>query len=196
MAEFTAAAVREKARMLRSMEAMAAAILPQAGAAASGWGEMAAMLEAFADRLASNERAQGLPFTAPKVPKPEEVTPTYLRQLILDVQRGIYRNASGNVDLQGRGYDVVQALTLLVDKIESDTEALAGRMIYYSTIDSHLAHLEDAKSEGRREILAEIAKLDPRMGNGSAQCVFCFEEQAGVHTDDCLWRRATEAVNA
>ncbi len=60
------------------------------------------------------------------------------------------------------------------------------------------------REEGRREVLREIAKMDPLCGpyhdedNGS--CHFCFEHEMTTlmrdrHKPDCLWLRA-QAVKA
>ena len=64
------------------------------------------------------------------------------------------------------------------------------------------AELEAAREEGRREILAEVRKINPASSfdvRDWPYCLFCLVDGIGWyrrHEPDCLYRRACEAEAA
>lgn len=59
-------------------------------------------------------------------------------------------------------------------------------------LDAFAARLEsdaDEREQGRREVLAEVAKLYPYAHGGT--CLFCSADE---HAPTCLWLRAQQAV--
>lgn len=70
----------------------------------------------------------------------------------------------------------------------------------YQEEQARLAHDEEMREEGRREILRQIADCDPFGAVGDytdPQCIFCHQEgllgkDSVKHYDDCLWVIATK----
>lgn len=55
-----------------------------------------------------------------------------------------------------------------------------------------IGRLEEAREQGRQEVLREIERIDPwAYAPGVDECKFC--EGQGMHNADCLWQRAQQA---
>ncbi len=53
--------------------------------------------------------------------------------------------------------------------------------------------LEQERDEGRREVLREIAAINPwAYAPGADECQFCQERSNHGHADYCLWLRASQ----
>ncbi len=84
-------------------------------------------------------------------------------------------------------------------------ECGAGKMIAgwrygHTNTCPHRPELIEAREQGRREVYAEIAKLEQVQGGGSpiydTTCIFCGGKpfEAIPHDSTCLWLRARAAV--
>lgn len=142
-----------------------------------------------------------------------EFTADEIEALMQGVKGCIVRDASGRCVIDN-GYGVAAALRAFRDRLTLEAEALlvtfggsaeAEARLLTKLYQSAVARepwvpeaMNRAREEGQREVLREIAAIDPWDHNDEwgHKCVFCHGQRHETHPHgpNCLWLRAQEAA--